>query len=577
MLLIILVAMMGPIATRLLPCSVILATCAVCFAQGYLPTAPPPENKPCDVLTKAEAEAIMGQPAELRSINPFDCWYVESGWTNKPPKNKQVRVTAHTNPAPQSNELADKWKNMADNPMPTRTSKNLSNFADGAIWNWYQGHGGELVAFKAGMMSVSIIVSGLAEDIAEEHAKRLAAKILGGSESTGYVYNTPKIMPRMDKPAVASAEALPPERPAPVASVPGGKSFAEAVPIIAGQFLQEVKEVSLSIVTAPTLAKYIPDAQLKGYITDLLNFYHIAVKPTAPVALQVTVDELLSDFTRTDTYRDRFVPGATYDTNEGFHAHTLTVELQFFVRGAAWRNGAVHPVVAAPVSTMYFNDVTEARELRKQLIGDETREIMQTAITGLLTSSFKDVATGKTMDQTPWPVMSMSEKDKAAANAAFVKAMSGAVSPDKRPTDGLDSTPKLELKPALDDECGKADPSWSDFWEAEFVRQGWTKPEQGVTLYHYMNCQWVQYLGIGGYYHLVNIIGLYEPNVVFQLNGKFFRKQSELFATHHMAATIGDRLPELQQSFIPRSIMQFFADLTLGKRTVPVVSPVSNP
>lgn len=569
---------MRPAATRLLLCALLTVPGSLCFAQrNALPTAPPPDKKPCDVLTKAEAEAIMGQPADLRGNNPFDCWYVETGWTNRPPKNKQVRVTAHTNAAPQPNELADTWKNMADNPMPTRTSKNLPNFADGAIWNWYQGHGGELFAYKAGMISVSVIVSGLAEDIAEEHAKRLAAKILGGSESTGYVYNTPKIMPRMDKPAVASAEALPPEKPAPVVSVPGGKTFAEAVPITAGQFLQEVKEVSLTIVTAPTLAKNIPEAQLKGYVADLLNFYHIAVKPTAPVALQVTVDELLSDFTRTDTYRDQFVPGATYDTNEGFHAHTLAVALQFFVRGAAWRNGAVHPVVVAPVSTVYFNDVTEARELRKQLIGDETREIMQTAITGLLTSSFKDVATGKTMDQTPWPVTSFSEKDKAAANAAYAKAMSGATPPEKRPTEGLDSTPKLELKPALDDECGKADPSWSDFWTAEFVRQGWVKPEQGVSLYHYMNCQWVQYLGIGGYYHLVDMIGLYEPNVVFQLNGKFFRKQSELFLTHHMAATMGDRLRELQQAFIPRSIMQFFTDLTLGKRTVPVVSPVSNP
>ena len=577
MLLIILVVMMGTIATRLLLFSLILATCSVCFAQGYLPTAPPPENKPCDVLTKAEAEAIMGQPAELRDHNPFQCGYVETGWTNKPPKNKQVMVSAATHPAAAPTDLSDAWRNLADYPMQTRISKNLPNFADAAIWNWYQGHGGELYAYKGGMISVTVRVTGLPEDTALEHAKRLAAKMLGGSGGTGYVYNTPKIMPRMDKPPVASAEALPPERPAPVASVPGGKSFAEAVPITAGQFLQEVKEVSLSIVTAPTLAKYIPDAQLKGYVTDLLNFYHISVKPTAQVALQVTVDELLSDFTRTDTYRDRFVPGATYDTNEGFHAHTITVELQLFVRGAAWRNGAVHPVVAAPVSTMYFNDVTEARELRKQLIGDETREMMQTAITGLLTSSFKDVAAGKTMDQTPWPVTSMSEKDKAAANAAFAKAMSGAVSPDKRPTEGLDSTPKLELKPALDDECGKADPSWSDFWKAEFVRQGWRKPEQGVMLYHYMNCQWVQYLGIGGYYHLVDIIGLYEPNVVFQLNGKFFRKQSELFTTHHMAATIGDRLRELQQSFIPRSIMQFFTDLTLDKRTVPVVSPVSNP
>lgn len=554
----------------------VIAVNSLCFAQGnVLPIAPPPDKKPCDVLTKAEAEAIMGQPAELRSINPFDCWYVESGWTNKPPKNKQVRLTAHTNAAPQPNELADTWKNMADHPMPTRTSKNLPNFSDAAIWNWYQGHGGELFAYKAGIISVSVIVSGLPEDVALENAKKLAAKILGGSESTGYAYSTPKIMPRMDKPPVASAEALPPEKPAPVVSVPGGKTFAEAVPINASQFLQEVKEVSLSIVTAPTLAKNIPEAQLKGYVTDLLNFYHIAVKPTAPVALQVTVDELLSDFTRTDTYRDRFVPGATYDTNEGFHAHTLTVALQFFVRGAAWRNGALHLVIVAPVSTVYFNDVTEARELRKQLIGDETREIMQTAITGLLTSAFKDVSTGKTMDETPWPVTNWSEKDKAAANAAFVKAMSGAVSPEKRPTEGLDSTPKLELKPALDDECGKVDPSWSDFWTAEFVRQGWVKPEQGVTLYHYMNCQWVHYLGIGGYYHLVDMIGLYEPNVVFQLNGKFFRKQSELFAAHHTAATIGDRLRELQQSFIPRSILQFFTDLTLGKRITPPLSATS--
>ena len=565
---------MGPIATRLLLLSTISLASSVCFAQGYLPTAPPPENKPCDVLTKAEAEAIMGQPAELRDHNPFQCGYVEIGWTNKPPKNKQVMVSASTHPAPTPTELADVWKNLADYPMPTRLSKNLPNFADAAIWNWYQGHGGELYAFKGGKISVTVRVTGLPEEMALEHAKRLAAKVLGGSEGTGYVYSTPKIMPRMDKPPVASADAMPPEKPAPVASVPGGKAFAEAVPITASQFLQEVKEVSLTVVSAPTLAKYIPEAELKRYVVDLLNFYHISVKPNAPVALQVTVDELPSDFTRTDTYRDRFVPGATYDTNEGFHAHTLTVALQFFVRGAAWRNGALHPVIVAPVSTVYFNDVTESRELRKQLMGDETRATMQTAITELLTSSFKDVATGKTMDQTPWPVTSLSEKDKAAANAAFAKAMSGAAPPEKRPTEGLDSRPKLELKPELDEECGKADPSWSDFWTAEFVRQGWVKPEQGVSLYHYMSCQWVQYLGIGGYYHLVDMIGLYEPNVVFELNGKFFRKQSELFLTHRMAATIGDRLRELQQAFIPRSILQFFTDLTLGKRTVP---PLSTP
>jgi len=176
---------------------------------------------------------------------------------------------------------------------------------------------------------------------------------------------------------------------------------------------------------------------------------------------------------------------------------------------------------------------------------------------------------GKTIDETPWPVSNWSEKDKAAANATFTKAINASSPPEKRPTEGLDSTPKIDLNPKLDEECGKADPSWRDFWSAEFVRQGWVKPEQGVTLTHFVNCQWVQYLGMDGYYHLADTINLYEPNVVFELNGKFFRKRSALFSTHRMMTTMGDRLAEAQQGFIPRSIMQFSTDLTLGKRTVP--------
>ncbi|MEP6602057.1 MAG: hypothetical protein ABJB49_09655, partial [Nitrospirota bacterium] len=421
----------------------IAAASSVCLAQrNILPIAPPPDKKPCDVLPKAEAESIMGQPAELRDNNPFQCGYVETGWTNKPPKNKQVRLGVHTNASANPNDLADKWKNMADYPMPTRTSKNLPNFADAAIWSWYQGHGGELDAYKAGTLSVSVLVTGLPEDAALEHAKRIAAKVLGGSEGTGYAYNTPKIMPRMDKPPVASADALPSEKSAPAASLQGGKTFAEAVPITASEFLQEVKEVSLTIVASPTLAKNIAPAELQSYVVNLLKFYNISVKPNAPVALQVTIDELLSDFTVTNTRYDRY--GKTFrDTNEGFHAHTLTVSLEFFVRTAVWRNGVFHPVIVAPVSMISFNDVNEDRELRKQVVGDETRGDMRTAITDLLTTSLKDIATGKTLDDTPWPVKSWSDKEKASANAAFAKAMSASSTAEKRPTEGLDSTPKL--------------------------------------------------------------------------------------------------------------------------------------
>ena len=544
------------------------------MAQGnVLPTGPPPDKKPCDVLTKAEAEGIMGQPAEGRSSSPFDCWYVETGWTNRPPKNKQVRLTVHTNAAPQPNELADTWKNMADHPMQTRVAKNLPNFADAAIWNWYQGHGGELFAYKAGLISVSVIVSGLPEEAAIEHAKKLAAKMLGGSEGTGYVYNTPKIMPRMDKPAVASAEALPPEKSASVTSIPGGKTFAEAVPITSSQFLQEVKEVSLTVVSAPTLTKYVPEAELRRYVVDLLNVYRISVKPNAPVALQVTVDELLSDFTTTTYWRDNF--GRLPETHEDTHIHSFEVTVEFFVRTAVWRNGMFHPVVVSPVSTFYYNYTNDANDIRKLFVGDEMPGHIQQLITEMLTLSFKEIATGKTVENTPWPVSRWSDKEKAAANAAFANVMASSEL-EKRPTEGLDSAPALELSSQVRDEC-KADPSWRDFWSAEFQRMGWNKSRPGLTLYHFYVCEWAPVAGFGNLYHLLDTIRLYESNVVFELHGMYFRKAVTLFSTRRMMTALLDQLGGAEQGFIPRSIMQFSTDLTLGRRAVPVLSPGFNP
>jgi hypothetical protein len=54
--------------------------------------------------------------------------------------------------------------------------------------------------------------------------------------------------------------------------------------------------------------------------------------------------------------------------------------------------------------------------------------------------------------------MGWSDKEKAAANAAFAKILSTQAPVEKRPIEGLDSTPKLDLNPQLQDECA-ADPS----------------------------------------------------------------------------------------------------------------------
>lgn len=119
-----------------------------------------------------------------------------------------------------------------------------------------------------------------------------------------------------------------------MASLQGGKTYAEAVPITESQFLQEVREVSLTIVSSPTLAKNIPDAELQRYVVDLLKFYHISVRPNAPVVLQVMINELLSGFRSTTTSYDRY--GTLPETHEDFHVHSVAVSLEFFVRTAIW-------------------------------------------------------------------------------------------------------------------------------------------------------------------------------------------------------------------------------------------------
>jgi hypothetical protein len=117
----------------------------------------------------------------------------------------------------------------------------------------------------------------------------------------------------------------------------------------------------------------------------------------------------------------------------------------------------------------------------------------------------------------------------------------------------------LESDPQVNDNC-KANPSWRDFWDAEFVRLGWVKPQgqPGETLNHYYDCGWQRVLGFGpGYYRLLDTINLSESNVVFELNGKFFRKRAELFSTHRTLSSMADQLEIALQGFFPCRIMQF--------------------
>lgn len=150
------------------------------YAQG---------KKPCDFITKSDAESILGLTVQVRQDNAYQCQFVEPNFTGAlPPRNKQVSLSVWYSATPNANDYAERRKNIADHKAASDLVKDVPGFADAAIWKWTPGGGGTLIAFKGGAIQTEVTISGIPEDAALQNAKTLAAKPLGGSGGSGYAY-----------------------------------------------------------------------------------------------------------------------------------------------------------------------------------------------------------------------------------------------------------------------------------------------------------------------------------------------------------------------------------------------------
>ncbi|MGA8757060.1 MAG: hypothetical protein WB611_12185 [Stellaceae bacterium] len=156
---------------------------SACYAQGNAAS----NQKPCSFLTKSEAESIVGASLVIRRNTDDECWYVESGFT-KPggPRNKQVYLDIWRTSTPQRDDVITTRANIADR-QPAAVTRDLPGFADAALWSWMPG-AGRLSAFKGGIIGVDVMIGGIDESPALQHAKVLAARALGGAGGTGYDY-----------------------------------------------------------------------------------------------------------------------------------------------------------------------------------------------------------------------------------------------------------------------------------------------------------------------------------------------------------------------------------------------------
>jgi hypothetical protein len=164
----------------LFPLAVVAGT--TCRAQG---------KNPCEVITKAEAEAVVGAPLQPPNLSPKKtlCRYEEQGYGVDASKKKQVTIGIWQTATPDPQVINNRRQAIRqDTSLVPVVDKDVPDLADAAIWVWAGGYFGALYAFKGGTLEVAVKISGVPEAAALAAAKKFVARALGGTGKSGYAY-----------------------------------------------------------------------------------------------------------------------------------------------------------------------------------------------------------------------------------------------------------------------------------------------------------------------------------------------------------------------------------------------------
>ena len=170
----------------------------LCYAFLFSTLCWGAKKNPCEIIAKAEAEALLGKKLEGPELSPRGtlCKYYEPGYGDSPTKNKLVTIGLFYSDSPGAEDVNNRRQAiMADKSISPFTWAELPNFGDAALWEWAGGYFGALYAFRGGTLEVAVKISGLSSpEAAQTAAKRFAARALGSTTKTGFVYSAPKAL-----------------------------------------------------------------------------------------------------------------------------------------------------------------------------------------------------------------------------------------------------------------------------------------------------------------------------------------------------------------------------------------------
>jgi len=301
-------------------------------------------------------------------------------------------------------------------------------------------------------------------------------------------------------------------------------SFVDATYLTPKDFLSALTDVSVTIRAPRTTTQYVPVSELEADVADALRDYDIAVRPNSPIRLDVIVAQKDTTYIWNENRND------TQDM------HDIVLSLSFQTAGVVRRGTKLYPIVAAPVRVEGVSSVWQGYSLRRALVGDETRQNMQEKFPEMLEDLLSQLADNDGVDPTPWYAAKWTDAQKAAANAEFLALMKGPV-PQADHFVGLDVLPSMTTDTTSDVDGCRMVPRYTDEWQSEFRRIGWTKTstEAPLLLDHSFRCDAIDVLNTPKYTRMWNSINLKEPNFVFMLNGRVVRKMAVISSWNVLA------------------------------------------
>lgn len=169
-----------------------LTLLAIASAILAIPASSPAQiRNPCDVMTKAEAEAIVGGPLIGPELSPGRtlCKFYEAGYGESPSKIRLVTVGVWIGEPDAEAINTRRLAAIRDSSLLPLSIRELTSPGDGAIWVWAGNRLGALYAFRAGTVQVAVKISGVKQDVALAAAKRFAIRALGNGSRSAFVYS----------------------------------------------------------------------------------------------------------------------------------------------------------------------------------------------------------------------------------------------------------------------------------------------------------------------------------------------------------------------------------------------------